>query len=385
MKIGSFFSGIGGIEAGLAKHTTTSFFCENDPLAAAVLSERFRDIPNIGDIGGLLDFPEVDIITAGFPCQDLSFAGKKTGIDGEQSSLIGKIFETLRYKKNRPHFIIIENVPYMLSLGGGKAMSFIVSELSAMKYEWAYRVIDPRCFGIPQRRPRVILLASNQVHPKDYLFPISQEIPPKPIDKVGSVVEETLYGFYWTEGSRGLGWVKSALPPIKGGSTIGIASPPAVWNPATHMFFTPSIEDAEAIQGFKRGWTDIFQDKKSSRMRWRMVGNAVCVPVFSWVGDQVFLSGAQLNKSIKPQQISTPKWPTAAFSEKEKVYSVDVHWWPKRSIQYELRKYIHNPKPLSKRAADGFYSRIIKNMINLPDNFRTSLESYIENFPNGIE
>ena len=380
MKLGSFFTGIGGIEIGLSKYMEPAFFCENDPDPMELLSKKFKDISNIGDITNLTDFDNVDVITAGFPCQDLSFAGKKVGINGHRSSLIEKIFKILKDRRKRPDFIIIENVPYMLSLAQGQAMSLITSRLSEMKYEWAYRIIDPRCFGIPQRRPRVVLVASNQVHPKNYLFPIENEPSAKLVDKVGLVSESSLYGFYWTEGSRGLGWVKSAVPPIKGGSTIGIPSPPAIWDPSVGSFYTPSVEDAEAIQGFRRGWTDVFSDNRASRMRWRMIGNAVCVPVFKWVGKQFFSNGAEIKTPICTSLITPPKWPKAAFSEKNKIYRVDAEWWPQKMGTYNLRKYACNPKPLSLRATTGFHSRLVKNNIVLPDGFRTSMEQYIDGY-----
>ena len=64
-----------------------------------------------------------------------------------------------------------------------------------------------------------------------------------------------LCGFYWTEGLRGLGWAVDAVPTLKGGSTIGIPSPPAIWNPKDGSITTPSITDAERLQGFEPDWT----------------------------------------------------------------------------------------------------------------------------------
>ena len=88
MKAVSLFSGIGGIEVGLAKHGfETSLFCEIDPLARSVLRKNFPDAEVHDDILSLENLPDADIVTAGFPCQDLSQAGGKRGISGAKSEI----------------------------------------------------------------------------------------------------------------------------------------------------------------------------------------------------------------------------------------------------------------------------------------------------------
>ena len=96
-------------------------------------------------------------------------------------------------------------------------------------------------------------------------------------------------GFYWTEGLRGLGWAVDAVPTLKGGSTIGIPSPPAIWNSGDGSITTPDIRDAERLQGFDADWTLPALDVGGVRRghRWKLVGNAVSVPVARWVGDRL--------------------------------------------------------------------------------------------------
>lgn len=173
MKVVSLFSGIGGIELGLHQSGhTTEIFCEVDPLAKAVLSKNFPGVKIEDDINEIRELPSCDLVAAGFPCQDLSQAGGKEGIDGSRSGLVKKLFELIEKKEhaNRPPWILIENVPYMLRLNRGKAMSYLTSVLSELGYTWAYRTVDARCFGLPQRRHRVILLASLFEDPKDVIF-----------------------------------------------------------------------------------------------------------------------------------------------------------------------------------------------------------------------
>jgi DNA (cytosine-5)-methyltransferase 1 len=89
-------------------------------------------------------------------------AGGKVGIRGDRSSLVGHVFRLLAERtRTRPRWVLIENVAYMLRLDQGRAMRLITSELERLGYRWAYRVIEPRGFGVPQRRNRVLLLADR--------------------------------------------------------------------------------------------------------------------------------------------------------------------------------------------------------------------------------
>src|SRR5690606_16179090 len=90
-------------------------------------------------------------------------------------------------------------------------------------------------------------------------------------------------GFYWTEGNRGVGWAVDAVPTLKGGSALGIPSPPAVLLPSGSVV-TPSIGAVERLQGFEPGWTGPAECKVPGRFRWRMVGNAVSVHAAAWLG-----------------------------------------------------------------------------------------------------
>src|SRR6202044_1167011 len=102
--------------------------------------------------------------------------------------------------------------PFMLQLDRGKAMRHLTEMLGALGYRWAYRVVDARAFGLPQRRHRVLMLASRSEDPRPVLFGQDAGAPAEP--------EGIDYpcGFYWTEGIRGLGWAIDAVPTIKGGS-----------------------------------------------------------------------------------------------------------------------------------------------------------------------
>ena len=90
--VAGLFAGIGGIELGLSRHGgETELLCEYWEPAKAVLAERFPEIPLVGDIRELRSLPKVDVVSAGFPCTDLSQAGRMHGISGEASGLVGEV------------------------------------------------------------------------------------------------------------------------------------------------------------------------------------------------------------------------------------------------------------------------------------------------------
>lgn len=360
MKVVSLFSGIGGIEYGLAKSGFDSeIFCEIDPLARVILAKRFPGAKIFSDVTQMEKIPSCDILAAGFPCQDLSQAGAKKGISGEKSGLVKKLLSLVESlsEKTRPKKILIENVPYMLRLDRGRAMQFLTSELVRLGYRWAYRVVDARCFGLPQRRARVVLLASRDVDPASILFADDYASPD--LDGKPSILDDAqAYGFYWTEGKRGLGWVREGVPPIKCGSTIGIASPPAVWIPARDFFGTIDIRDAERLQGFPADWTDYSSESSDSRQsyRWRLVGNAVSTKLSEWVGKRL-ASPSAIAIDAAPLD-ATKAWPDAAYGSAGGSYSARVGRWASRTKQKELSGFLkYNLKPLSQRATEGFFSR----------------------------
>jgi DNA (cytosine-5)-methyltransferase 1 len=358
------FAGIGGIEHGLelAGHRT-EVLCEIDPGARKVLERHFTATIEY-DIRRMRSLPDVDLIAAGFPCQDLSQAGMTAGITGKQSRLVEEVFKRLRDKRRKPRWLLLENVPFMLQLHRGKAMRYVVDQLEELGFTWAYRIVDARAFGIPQRRQRVVLLASRTEDPRPALFgcDAGEDLP--------SFAPERLCGFYWTEGLRGLGWAVDAVPTLKGGSTIGIPSPPAIWDPLDGSITTPDIRDSERLQGFDSDWTSpALTDSAVPRgHRWKLVGNAVSVPVAKWIGDRLshpegeVPGWAALKRGVA--------WPRAAWGAKGRVYVVDASSWPVRSAAIPLRDFLEFPRsPLSHRAAAGFLARARASQLRFQDGF----------------
>jgi len=167
----SLFSGIGGFDLGLGQAgIETVMVCEKDSAARAVLKRRFGDVRYRKRVDRLESFPNCELLTAGWPCQDLSQAGMTAGITGAQSNLIKHVFRILETTRRKPQYILLENVAFALHLQSGKAVQRVVTELEAQGYKWAYRILNTREFGLPQRRRRIFILGTLDVDPAAVLF-----------------------------------------------------------------------------------------------------------------------------------------------------------------------------------------------------------------------
>lgn len=372
MRVAGLFAGVGGIELGLEQAGfTTSLLCEIDPRAQAVLEHRFPRVRIEPDVSAIVRLPRgIDLLTAGFPCQDLSQAGKTSGIFGRRSGLIRSVFRLIT--DSRPPWVLIENVPFLLRLDGGRGISYVVRNLERLGYRWAYRIIDTRAFGLPHRRERVFLLASRDEDPANYL--LAGDRPATDSDPDGAVA----HGFYWTEGNRGLGWAVDAVPTIKGGSSVGIPSPPAIWF-SDGRFATPDIRDAERLQGFPVNWTRPAETAGRPSYRWTLVGNAVSVPVARWLGRRLQDGPPSMMELRVVEQAKRAPWPRAAFGGPGMGrFAVDVGPFPVTRPKRHLHEFLKfDPMPLSRRAADGFRGRLQRSSLSRPAAFDDALADYV--------
>ena len=169
MSVVGLFAGIGGFECAFADAGfETEMLVEIDASASAVLQRRFPEVELVADVADVRDLPgSATILTAGFPCQNLSMAGDKTGITGSKSGVVGKMFELIAH--SRVPTVVIENVYFMLQLDSGRAMQWLVERFEDLGYYWGYRVLDTMGFGLPHRRRRVYLVASRELDPRTVL------------------------------------------------------------------------------------------------------------------------------------------------------------------------------------------------------------------------
>ena len=172
MKVLSLFSGVGGFDLGLENAgMETVFQCEWDKHATNILERHWPHVPRWGDVSTLTGqhilahAPVVDVVAWGSPCQDLSVAGKRAGLQGARSGLFHegvRIIKELRELTNGkyPRISIWENVAGALSSGAGADFGQVLTEMDeagACFSEW--RILDAQYFGVPQRRRRVFLIS----------------------------------------------------------------------------------------------------------------------------------------------------------------------------------------------------------------------------------
>jgi DNA (cytosine-5)-methyltransferase 1 len=284
------------------------------------------------------------------------------------------VFRLLDSADPAPTWLLLENVSFMLQLDRGRAMGWLADQLEARGYTWAYRVVDTRAFGLPQRRQRVLLLASRVEDPRPVL--LNQDHGEIEIeDRTGLAC-----GFYWTEGIRGLGWAIDAVPTLKGGSTIGIPSPPAMWRLGTGRITTPHLRDAERLQGFPADWTapaDIVSGKRRTD-RWKLVGNAVSVPVAGWIGERL-LTAERYGAARDVALPAGGRWPRAAWGRAAGRFAVDVSMWPTALLRPHLHEFLqHEPNLLSARATQGFLSRTRRGTLRIPEDLISEVEAHLE-------
>lgn len=366
MRTAGLFSGIGGLELGLERAgTTTEFLCDCWEPAASTLRRHFS-APVLEDIQNVASLPAVDVVTAGFPCTDLSQVGRTAGIGGEESGLVSEVFRLIA--KTPPRWVVLENVPNMLTLHGGAPIRHITEWFDERGWSWAYRTVDSQNFGVRQRRRRVFLVASRIEDPRTVLF----------ADEAGAPTtgpEHAAYGFYWTEGTRGLGWGLGVTPTLKGGSKLGISSPPAVWLPGAEVgrsIVRPSIEAGEGLQGFRAGWTSHVSKEGH---RWKLVGNAVSVPVAQWLGSRLADPGEPVGVPRRALEAGG-RWPTAAASVPGQREAWDVSERPLAVRQRTTLASLledHGSSQLSLVATRGFARRLGASSLRHSPDFREAI------------
>ena len=187
MKLGSLFDGSGGFPlGGIIAGMTPVWSSEIEPFPIRVTEKRLPQMKHYGDVSKLSgeNIEPVDVITFGSPCQDMSVAGKRAGLDGARSGLFFqaiRIIKEMRAKYQKPRFIVWENVRGALSSAGGDDFRRVLEEICSVKksdvsvpkpekwnssglimgddFSVAWRILDAQYWGVPQRRKRVYLVA----------------------------------------------------------------------------------------------------------------------------------------------------------------------------------------------------------------------------------
>jgi len=164
MKAISLFAGVGGFDLALTRNgAEVVASVEIDKNARKILEKQFPNTTHLEDVKNVtgqqlfdLGFNADGIIVGGFPCQDLSVAGKRRGLAGERSGLFFEVVRLLDETKAK--WFILENVPGLLSSNGGRDLGIVIGALAELGYGVAYRILDAQYFGVPQRRRRIFIV-----------------------------------------------------------------------------------------------------------------------------------------------------------------------------------------------------------------------------------
>lgn len=156
MTFGSLFAGIGGFDLGLERAgMECRWQVEIDPFCRKVLARHWPDVTRYEDVRdvGFEELWPVDLVCGGFPCQDISSSGAKTGIEGERSGLWTEYARIVR--ELRPRYVVVENVADIVHRGMGD----VLGTLAALRYDATWDVLPACAFGSPQRRERMFIVA----------------------------------------------------------------------------------------------------------------------------------------------------------------------------------------------------------------------------------
>lgn len=288
MRVASFFAGIGGFDLGFERSGMEVVFqCEKNRFALSVLEKHWPNVPKHRDILTLTpnEIPEAELYCGGFPCQDVSLAnqGKRMGLKGDRSGLFFKFAEFIEARK--PKWVVIENVVGLLNSQHGNDFRLVVGKMDEFGYGVAWRVLDAKYFGTPQRRRRVFIVASyNSFSAASVLF--DEEAVTVAVEKsrrseqadgrqAGTRHKESdLYSIQ----HAGIGRNHRAGPQGKGYRNDGETWTLDHRGSADVVCSTDDPFGIRDSSGFPLG-----VDKR----RYKVIGNAVCVPIVEWLGRRI--------------------------------------------------------------------------------------------------
>ncbi|QXJ19626.1 DNA (cytosine-5-)-methyltransferase [Actinomadura graeca] len=286
----SLFAGIGAFDLGArAAGMCVTAAVEIDTACRGVLAHHWPDLElyeDVREVNGS-DLGPADVILAGWPCQDVSKAGQRAGLRGTRTGLYSEVARL--GAELLPRWIVLENVPALLTSARGHDMYDVVAPLAAGGYSVAWRVLDAACFGLPHRRPRLFAVAHRgALGPAEQVLPDPHGCPraaaaretARQEARARPAVRTEPYGLRATEphlsGPLGCN--------AKGGHRIDLDSAGAYVVDENGVRRLTPVE-YERLMGLPDDWTRYGAGgrEQSDTARYRQVGNSLPVPVASWV------------------------------------------------------------------------------------------------------
>ena len=287
------------------------YFSEIAAFPSAVLAHHYPGVPNMGDMTRHKEWTcgPIDLLVGGTPCQSFSTAGLRKGLDDPRGSLMLTFLAIA--ERQRPRWIVWENVPGVLSSGGGRDFGAFLGALGHLGYGWAYRVLDAQWFGVAQRRRRVFVVGclGDQRAAAAVLFEREKvRRDPAPCRKAR---EETARCITSRVGGGGgmqqpLAFSANMSVPqvdVDLSQTLQRKNPQAVAmeQPMQVRRLTP--RECERLQGFPDDYTAIPYRGKAAAdgPRYTALGNSMAVPVMRWIGQRISAAAQGLFGSTPPQ------------------------------------------------------------------------------------
>jgi DNA (cytosine-5)-methyltransferase 1 len=188
------FAGIGGFRTALEEFGAKCVFSsEWDQQAAKVYCENFGELPS-GDLTKIHaeDIPRHSILCAGFPCQPFSISGKQKGFEDTRGTLFYEVERIIKF--HMPKVVILENVKNFVTHDKGKTIAIVLKTLQASGYTSTFKVLNAGDYGVPQKRERVFIVATNRASTsKAYIFPTQQQAKVRLEDIIETQVDEKYY------------------------------------------------------------------------------------------------------------------------------------------------------------------------------------------------
>ena len=331
MNVASYFSGVGGLDLGLERAGLRVVSqCEADPWRRRVLAWHWPDVPCSADVRdvrgavreerarsavgdrGTVEGAErsdgegrlgaaggVDLVCGGVPCQDWSVAGKRAGIQGARSGLFFDWCDRIADFPVRPRWLLFENVPGLLSAANGRDFAVVLRTLADLGYGLAWRVLDARYFGVPQRRRRVFVVGHSGGEPGPAVRALA----------AGDARDLEAGECSWQgapagtgSGAQGGGRVSAAVtsfaqnqrgelreseiaPQLTAGGGKPGEGYPAMRAGSTVRRLTPV--ETERLMSWPDGWTAVDGDRTPDSRRYAACGDGVVSNVSEWIGRRI--------------------------------------------------------------------------------------------------
>ena len=326
----SLFSGVGGFDIGFERAgIETVLQAEQDQWCLEVLARHWPETERVTDVRDVRGGVGIDLIYGGFPCQDVSVAGKRAGLGGERSGLWFEFERIL--SELRPRWAVIENVPGLLSSNKGRDFAVILDGLEDLGYSVGWAVLDAQNFGVPQRRRRVFVVAGATRRSVEQVLSLCESCGGNPETSAapGARIADTPES-----------GIARALGGVGGGQDYSSSKGTLVVPDTDRMTFIPEIAwalqerdakgadsdtkvghllpqhaggvrrltplECERLMGWPDDWTRWTAGGKeiADSHRYRMAGNGVVASVAEWLGHRIVAVDEDLGQVSIP--LKTP-------------------------------------------------------------------------------